>query len=157
MSGRIGSCTFSTGCNQQINAVAKIENEDRCAVLGTVVNNGGRAIADAVVVLLKVNDRCSIPTPITHTFTDRYGQFVFGPLCPNSTYMLKIYKDDINVENINLICNCQVGSCLGRNNNNSNNYSNNYSNGYSNNYSNNCSNSCSNRTREGYRKSEDNM
>lgn len=149
MSGRIGSCTFSTGCNQQINAVAKIENEDRCAVLGTVVNNGGRAIADAVVVLLKVNDRCSIPTPITHTFTDRYGQFVFGPLCPNSTYMLKIYKDDINVENINLICNCQVGSCLGRNNNNSNNYSNNYSN--------NCCNSCSNRTREGYRKSEDNM
>ena len=149
MSGRIGSCTFSTGCNQQINAVAKIENEDRCAVLGTVVNNGGRAIADAVVVLLKVNDRCSIPTPITHTFTDRYGQFAFGPLCPNSTYMLKIYKDDINVENINLICNCQVGSCLGRNNNNSNNYSNNYSN--------NCCNSCSNRTREGYRKSEDNM
>ena len=149
MSGRIGSCTFSTGCNQQINAVAKIENEDRCAVLGTVVNNGGRAIADAVVVLLKVNDRCSIPTPITHTFTDRYGQFVFGPLCPNSTYMLEIYKDDINVENINLICNCQVGSCLGRNNNNSNNYSNNYTN--------NCCNSCSNRTREGYRKSEDNM
>ena len=169
MSGRIGSCTFSTGCNQQINAVAKIENEDRCAVLGTVVNNGGRAIADAVVVLLKVNDRCSIPTPITHTFTDRYGQFAFGPLCPNSTYMLKIYKDDINVENINLICNCQVGSCLGRNNNNSNNYSNNYSifylynyssnyaNNYSNNYTNNCCNSCSNRTREGYRKSEDNM
>lgn len=161
MSGRIGSCTFSTGCNQQINAVAKIENEDRCAVLGTVVNNGGRAIADAVVVLLKVNDRCSIPTPITHTFTDRYGQFVFGPLCPNSTYMLKIYKDDINVENINLICNCQVGSCLGRNNNNSNNYSNNYANNYSsnyaNNYTNNCCNSCSNRTREGYRKSEDNM
>ena len=149
MSGRIGSCTFSTGCNQQINAVAKIENEDRCAVLGTVVNNGGRAIADAVVVLLKVNDRCSIPTPITHTFTDRYGQFAFGPLCPNSTYMLKIYKDDINVENINLICNCQVGSCLGRNNNNSNNYSNNYTN--------NCCNSCSDRTREGYRKSEDNM
>ena len=149
MSGRIGSCTFSTGCNQQINAIAKIENEDRCAVLGTVVNNGGRAIADAVVVLLKVNDRCSIPTPITHTFTDRYGQFAFGPLCPNSTYMLKIYKDDINVENINLICNCQVGSCLGRNNNNSNNYSNNYTN--------NCCNSCSNRTREGYRKSEDNM
>ena len=157
MSGRIGSCTFSTGCNQQINAVAKIENEDRCAVLGTVVNNGGRAIADAVVVLLKVNDRCSIPTPITHTFTDRYGQFAFGPLCPNSTYMLKIYKDDINVENINLICNCQVGSCLGRNNNNSSNYSNNDSNNYSNNYTNNCCNSCSNRTREGYRKSEDNM
>ena len=125
MSGRIGSCTFSTGCNQQINAIARIENEDRCAILGTVVNNSGRAIADAVVVLLKV------PTPITHTFTDRYGQFVFGPLCPNTTYMLKIYKDDINVDNINLICNCQVGSCLGNNN---------------------C---CSNRSREGYRKSED--
>ena len=146
MSGRIGSCTFSTGCNQQINAIARIENEDRSAILGTVVNNSGRAIADAVVVLLKVTDRCSIPTPITHTyrdckknerkpvthtFTDRYGQFVFGPLCPNTTYMLKIYKDDINVDNINLICNCQVGSCLGNNN---------------------C---CSNRSREGYRKSED--
>ena len=39
MSGRIGSCTFSTGCNQQINAIERIENEDRCAILGTVVNN----------------------------------------------------------------------------------------------------------------------
>jgi hypothetical protein len=116
MSGRIGSCTFSTGCNQQINAVAKIENEDRSAILGTVFDRYGNPIVDAVVVLLKVTDRCSVPTPLTHTFTDGCGQFVFGPLCPNTTYMLKIYKDDINVDNIRLICNCQVGSCLGRNN-----------------------------------------
>ena len=34
----------------------------------------------------------------------------------NKLFALKIYKDDINVDNIRLICNCQVGSCLGRNN-----------------------------------------
>ena len=95
MSGRIGSCTFSTGCNQQINAIARIENEDRSAILGTVVNNSGRAIADAVVVLLKVTDRCSIPTPITHTFTDKYGQFVFGPLCANKFYEIEIWANRV--------------------------------------------------------------
>ena len=111
MSGRIGSCTFSTGCNQQINAVAKIENEDRCAVLGTVVNNGGRAIADAVVVLLKVNDRCSIPTPITHTFTDRYGQFVFGPLCDNRLYEVEIWVNNVKHAKICTECH-RKGECL---------------------------------------------
>ena len=39
MRGRIGSCTFSTGCNQQINAVAKIENEETKKVsVGTGTN-----------------------------------------------------------------------------------------------------------------------
>lgn len=132
MSGRIGSCTFTTGCNQQINAIAKIDQEDRNAILGTVLTRCGRPVADAVVVLLKVTDRCSIPRPITHTFTDCYGQFVFGPLCPNTTYMLKIYKDDINTDDIQLICNCQVGSCLGKND------------------------ECSSKSRNGYRRAEDN-
>ena len=111
MSGRIGSCTFSTGCNQQINAIARIENEDRCAILGTVVNNSGRAIADAVVVLLKVTDRCSIPTPITHTFTDKQGQFVFGPLCANKFYEIEIWANKVKHSKLCTTCK-HHGKCL---------------------------------------------
>lgn len=118
MSGRIGCCTFTTECNQQINAIARIEREDRSAILGTVLDECGRPVMDAVVILLKITPNCPVPEPITHTFTDRFGQFCFGPLCPDTTYMLKIFKDDVNVENLSLVCNCQVGSCLGANDSN---------------------------------------
>ncbi len=113
MSGRIGCCTFSTEENQQINAVARIHGENRSALIGTVVDECGRPVADAVVALYKLNDSCGVPKAISHTFTDKYGQFIFGPLCPDNTYMLKIAKDIVNIEEVDLYCDCNEGRCLG--------------------------------------------
>ena len=33
--------------------------------------------------------------PVSHTFTDKEGEFVFGPLCADKKYAIQIWKDDV--------------------------------------------------------------
>ena len=112
MSGRIGNCIFKTGYNEQIDAVVKLPKENRSCIFGTVLDENGLPVADAVVKLLQVNDKCDYPIPLTHTFTDDNGQFLLGPLCPNTTYMLKIFKDNTQIIRKCLKVSCFKGSCI---------------------------------------------
>ena len=91
MSGRVSMCSICPRENEQIDAVIQIGRENRSCLYGTIIDECGKPVVDAVVKLLKVCDKGIIP--LTHTFTDCYGQFLLGPLCPNEKYMLKIYKD----------------------------------------------------------------
>jgi hypothetical protein len=115
MSGRIGTCTFKVGPNEQIDAIAQLPKETRSCIFGTVVDENNRPIADAVVKLLEVTKKGCFPVPLTHTFTDEFGQFLLGPLCPNRVYMLKIYSDNVNIVDKVLKLNCHKGSCIGVN------------------------------------------
>ena len=112
MSGRLGNCIFKTGCNQQIDAIAKLPRETRSCIFGTVLDDCGQPVVDAVVKLIQVVDSCDYPIPLTHTFTDDNGQFLLGPLCPNTTYMLKIYSDNVQIVHKRLKVNCFNGSCI---------------------------------------------
>ena len=102
MSGKVAVCSVCPRENQQIEAVIKLPVERRAVIHGTVLDANGNPVADAVVKLLQVVDGCKLPCPLTHTFTDQYGQFLLGPLCPNQRYMLKIYKDNICISDGNL-------------------------------------------------------
>ena len=33
--------------------------------------------------------------PVSHTFTDKHGQFVFGPLCPEKKYEIQIWYNAV--------------------------------------------------------------
>ena len=33
--------------------------------------------------------------PVSHTFTDEHGEFVFGPLCPGKEYAIDIWVNDV--------------------------------------------------------------
>lgn len=114
MSGRIATSTFCSGCNEQIEAVVRLPEEDRSVIFGTVLDKCGNPVVDAVVKLLQVVDGCKYPYPLTHTFTDCFGQFLLGPLCPDSKYMLKIYKDNILVKYMPLDVECFDGECIGK-------------------------------------------
>lgn len=120
MSGKVAVCSVCPRENQQIEAVIKLPVERRAVIHGTVLDANGNPVADAVVKLLQVVDGCKLPCPLTHTFTDQYGQFLLGPLCPNRKYMLKVYKDNIQVKYLPLNVNWYDGSCIGVNSNNSN-------------------------------------
>ena len=49
--------------------------------------------------------------PVSHTFTDCEGEFVFGPLCPGKKYAIQIWKDD--VKHIKVCAKCHhEGKCL---------------------------------------------
>lgn len=118
MSGRISVCSICPRENEQIDAVVRIEKENRSAIYGTVIDEDGNPVADAVVKLLQLcPKKCKglVPVPLTHTFTDEYGQFLLGPLCPNRRYMLKIYKDNISIRYEQLESSCYRGRCIGSN------------------------------------------
>lgn len=113
MSGKVAVCSVCPQENQQIEAVIKLQKEKRAVIHGTIVDSNGNPVADAVVKLLQIVEGCKLPCPLTHTFTDQYGQFLLGPLCPNRQYMLKVYKDNIQVKYVPLNVSCYDGKCIG--------------------------------------------
>lgn len=111
MSGRVSVCSISPKENEQIDAVIRISKEKRSCIYGTILDECGRPVKDAVVKLLQVCNKGIIP--LTHTFTDQYGQFLLGPLCPCQKYMLKVYKDNITIRYEPINAACYEGKCIG--------------------------------------------
>ena len=115
MSGKIACCSICPKENQQIEAVIKLPEEKRAVIQGTVIDCKGNPVADAVVKLFQIVEGCKLPCPLTHTFTDQYGQFLLGPLCPCRRYMIKVYKDNIQMKYMPLDVSCYEGKCIGTN------------------------------------------
>lgn len=113
MSGKVAICSVCPKENQQIEALIKLPEENRAVIHGTVLDANGNPVADAVVKLLQIVDCCKLPVPLTHTFTDQYGQFLLGPLCPDKKYILKVYKDNIKMKYVPLDVDCYEGKCIG--------------------------------------------
>ena len=90
MSGKVAVCSVCPKENQQIEAVIKLPKEKRAVIHGTVLDCNGCPVADAVVKLLQVVDGCKLPCPLTHTFTDQYGQFLLHLYDPNIN--VKLFK-----------------------------------------------------------------
>lgn len=111
MSGRVSVCSICPKENEQIDAVIRISKERRSCIYGTILDECGEPVADAVVKLLQVCNKGIVP--LTHTFTDQYGQFLLGPLCANQKYMLKIYKDNITLRYEPINASCYEGKCIG--------------------------------------------
>ena len=113
MSGKVAVCSICPEENQQIEAIIKLQEEKRAVIHGTVIDCKGRPVVDAVVKLLQIVDGCKLPVPLTHAFTDEYGQFLLGPLCPNRRYILKVYKDNVRIKCMPLDVDCYDGECIG--------------------------------------------
>lgn len=83
---------------------AKIESgyDERTVIYGVVIDGDNRPVSNAVVKLILLEDPSDPRSliPVTHSFTDEYGQFLFGPLPPNNTYLIKVWHDDIYVRKI---------------------------------------------------------
>ena len=120
MSSKVAVCSICPKENQQIEAIIKLPQERRAIIHGTVLSSNCDPVADAVVELLQIVDKCKLPCPLAHTFTDNYGQFLLGPLCPNKEYMLKVYKDNSQVKCVPLDVKCYEGRCMGVNSDNTN-------------------------------------
>jgi hypothetical protein len=92
---------------------AKLMEDNRAAVFGVVRDSYGEPIADAVVKLIEVvkeygkEDR----RPVSHTFTDKDGEFVFGPLCPRKKYEIQIWANKVEHVKFCEIC-PHHGKCL---------------------------------------------
>ena len=87
--------------------------DNREIIYGIVKNCYKEPVEDAVVKLVEIV--CDYGKkerkPVTHTFTDKNGEFVFGPLCPGKEYALEIFVND--VKHVKICAKCHhEGKCL---------------------------------------------
>ena len=75
----------------------KLPEDNRNVLFGVVKNCYNEPVEDAVVKLIEVVYDCGKRErrPVTHTFTDKEGEFVFGPLCPGKEYALEIFVNNV--------------------------------------------------------------
>lgn len=101
MGHRLVSFNFVPDKNEQIDAIIKVPMEPRSVIHGIVKNYKNELVKDAVVKLFKVrgSNPCDLE-PITHTFTDECGQFLFGPLYPNQKYVIKVWIESIKIRQL---------------------------------------------------------
>lgn len=74
-----------------------LPEDHRDVIYGVIKNCFKEPVADAVVKLIEVDCKMGKEErkPVSHTFTDKNGEFVFGPLCPGKEYALQIWVDDV--------------------------------------------------------------
>ena len=87
--------------------------DNRDVIYGVVKNCFKEPVCDAVVKLVEIvcEHGKEERRPIGHTFTDKDGEFVFGPLCPGKEYALQIWVND--TKKIKICAKCHhEGKCL---------------------------------------------
>lgn len=98
---------------KQFDLDIKLPEDNRNVVFGIVKNQYGDPISDAVVKLIEVakDIQGDNRKPVSHTFTDKHGQFVFGPLCPHKHYAVEIWVNRVEHVKICEVCK-HKGKCL---------------------------------------------
>lgn len=94
---------------KQFDLDLKLPEDNRNVVYGIIRDCHDKPVCDAVVKLVEVcqDDR----KPVSHTFTDKEGEFVFGPLCPHKTYSIEIWVNRVKHVKICKTCD-REGKCL---------------------------------------------
>ena len=84
-----------------------LPEDNRNVIYGIVRDCYKDPVKDAVVKLIEVECKMGkdIRKPVSHTFTDDNGEFVFGPLCPDKSYELHIWVD--RVKNVKICKECK--------------------------------------------------
>ena len=79
---------------KQFDLDIKIDEDRRDVIYGIVKDSCDEPIKDAVVKLVEVTKHGK-RKPVSHTFTDKEGEFVFGPLCPDKKYEINIWANRV--------------------------------------------------------------
>ena len=74
-----------------------LPEDNRSVIYGVVKDCFQEPVCEAVVKLVEVVCECGKEErrPVSHTFTDKDGEFVFGPLCSNRFYEIEIWVDRV--------------------------------------------------------------
>jgi len=90
-----------------------LPEDNRTVIYGLVKDCHGEPVRDAVVKLVEVVFECGEKErkPVSHTFTDKNGEFVFGPLCPDRCYEVIIWVNRVRHFKICEVSN-REGKCL---------------------------------------------
>lgn len=98
---------------KQFDVDITLPKDDRSVIYGVIKDCYKEPICDAVVKLIEVDydHGKEERKPVSHTFTNKDGEFVFGPLCPNKFYEIKIWVN--RVKHVKICAKCKhEGKCL---------------------------------------------
>lgn len=90
-----------------------LPEDDRGVLYGVIKDCHKEPVKDAVVKLIEVECNCGKEErkPVSHTFTDCDGEFVFGPLCPDRKYEIQVWVN--RVKHVKVCSKChREGKCL---------------------------------------------
>lgn len=98
---------------KQFDIDISLPKDDRNVIYGIVKDSYKEPIENAVVKLIEID--CDHGKeerkPVSHTFTNEAGEFVFGPLCPNKFYEINIWVN--RVKHVKVCAKCKhEGKCL---------------------------------------------
>lgn len=107
---------IETGTQFDLEVVLPRDNRD--AIFGVILDCFKQPVAHAVVKLIEI-EFCNgrrIRKPVSHTFTNRAGEFVFGPLCPDKKYEILVWVNQVKNVKIcaksNHEMECLKGTCM---------------------------------------------
>ena len=85
--------TLATG--KQFDLEITLPEDNRSVIYGIVKDIYKEPVANAVVKLVEIvyDHGKEERRPVSHTFTDNDGEFVFGPLCSDKFYEIEIWVD----------------------------------------------------------------
>lgn len=91
-----------------------VPEDDRNVIYGVLKNKHGEPIRDAVVKLIEVVKEYGMEDrrPVSHTFSDKNGEFVFGPLCPDKFYEIQVWSDKVKHVKVCSECSFEKRRCL---------------------------------------------
>ena len=82
---------------KQFDLEINLPEDNRDVIFGIIRDCYKEPVEDAVIKLIEVSHDCGKEErkPVSHTFTDKDGEFVFGPLCPDKKYEVQIWADKV--------------------------------------------------------------
>ncbi len=91
-----------------------VPEDDRNVIYGVLKNRHGDPISDAVIKLIEIVNEFGKKErrPVSHTFSDKNGEFVFGPLCPDRNYEIQIWSDKVKHVKVCEECSYEKKNCL---------------------------------------------
>ena len=98
---------------KQYDLEINLPEDNRTVIYGIIKDCYQEPVCDAVVKLVEVVCEHGMDErrPVSHTFTDEEGEFVFGPLCPNKFYEILVWVNE--VKHVKVCAKCKhEGKCL---------------------------------------------
>ena len=98
---------------KQFDIEINLPEDERNVIYGVIKDCYHEPVKDAAVKLIELDCEKGeeIRKPVSHTFTDEYGEFVFGPLCPDKKYAIDVWASKVKTLKICAKCS-RKGKCL---------------------------------------------
>jgi hypothetical protein len=96
---------------KQFDIDINLPEDERNVIYGIIKDRYDMPAVDAVVKLVEIDYEKGeeVRKPVSHTFTDEYGEFVFGPLCPDKKYAIDVWVNRVRHEKV-----CAKGNHKGK-------------------------------------------